>query len=103
MAEGNTRSLQAQGFTKRSSSRRRCSPLLDSGKTPVLARSAVTVDPILSASIQVLLAEGQERLTTTRVAYRAGVSVGTLYQYFPKQAGLLIKALEVSAQFQCGN
>ena len=58
------------------------------------ARSAVTVDAILSATIQVLLAEGQERLTTTRVAYRAGVSVGTLYQYFPNKKALLRAVLE---------
>jgi AcrR family transcriptional regulator len=60
----------------------------------VQARSAVTVDAILSATIQVLLAEGQERLTTTRVAYRAGVSVGTLYQYFPNKKALLRAVLE---------
>jgi len=52
------------------------------------------VDAILSATIQVLLAEGQERLTTTRVAYRAGVSVGTLYQYFPNKQALLRAVLE---------
>jgi len=73
---------------------RTASPLLDPRKTPVQARSAVTVDAILSATIQVLLAEGQERLTTTRVAYRAGVSVGTLYQYFPNKQALLRAVLE---------
>jgi AcrR family transcriptional regulator len=35
------------------------------------------------AAIQVLVRVGKERLTTTLVAARAGVSVGTLYQYFP--------------------
>jgi AcrR family transcriptional regulator len=70
------------------------SPLLDPRKTPVQARSVVTVGAILSATIQVLLAEGQERLTTTRVAPRAGVSVGTLYQYFPNEKALLRAVLE---------
>jgi AcrR family transcriptional regulator len=60
----------------------------------VQARSAVTVDAILSATIQVLLAEGQDRLTTTRVADRAGVSVGTLYQYFPNKQSMLRAVLE---------
>jgi AcrR family transcriptional regulator len=55
----------------------------------VQARSAATVDAILSATIQVLLAAGRDRLTTTRVAHRAGVSVGTLYQYFPNKQALL--------------
>jgi AcrR family transcriptional regulator len=58
------------------------------------ARSAVTVDAILSATIQVLLADSRERLSTTRVAYRAGVSVGTLYQYFPNKQALLRAVLE---------
>jgi AcrR family transcriptional regulator len=37
---------------------------------------------------------GKERLTTTRVASRAGVSVGTLYQYFPNKSSLLQAALK---------
>lgn len=58
-------------------------------KSPVQARSAASVDAILEATIQVLLSAGKERLTTTRVAQRAGVSVGTLYQYFPNKSALL--------------
>lgn len=63
-------------------------------KTPVQARSAQTVDSILQATIQVLRAEGKERLTTTQVARRAGVSVGTLYQYFPNKSALLQASLK---------
>ena len=62
-------------------------------KTPVQARAAVTVRAISEATIQVLLKEGGHRLTTTRVAERAGVSVGTLYQYFPNKQSLLFAAL----------
>ena len=58
-------------------------------KTPLQARSTATVDAILQAAVQVLLAEGKGRLTTTRIAARAGVSVGTLYQYFPNKSSLL--------------
>jgi len=43
------------------------------------------VEAIFEATIQVLLREGADRLTTTRVAARAGVSVGTLYQYYPNK------------------
>jgi AcrR family transcriptional regulator len=51
------------------------------------------VDAILEATIQVLLQVGKEPLTTTKVALRAGVSVGTLYQYFPNKSALLQAAL----------
>src|ERR1039458_5699053 len=63
-------------------------------KTPVQARSTVTVEAISEATIQVLLRHGAERLTTTRVAQRAGVSVGTLYQYYPNKQSLLFAVLE---------
>ena len=66
---------------------------LNPRKTPVQARSTASVDALLEATIQVLLAVGKERLTTTRVAQRAGVSVGTLYQYFPNKSALLQGAL----------
>jgi AcrR family transcriptional regulator len=68
--------------------------VLQPRKTPVQERSAVTVDAILEATIQVLLAVGKERLTTTQVAARAGVSVGTLYQYFPNKSALLQASLK---------
>jgi AcrR family transcriptional regulator len=63
-------------------------------KRPIQARSAVTVEAISEATIQVLLNYGEERLTTTRIAERAGVSVGTLYQYFPNKQSLLFAVLE---------
>lgn len=68
--------------------------VLEPRKSPVQARSAATVDAILEATIQVLLTVGKEQLTTTRVAMRAGVSVGTLYQYFPNKKALLQAALK---------
>ncbi|MBO0797873.1 MAG: TetR/AcrR family transcriptional regulator, partial [Blastocatellia bacterium] len=67
---------------------------LEPRKMPVQARSTVTVEAIYEATIQVLLAVGPDRLTTTRVAERAGVSVGTLYQYFPNKQSLLLSVLE---------
>jgi AcrR family transcriptional regulator len=68
--------------------------VLEPRKSPVQARSAASVDAILEATTQVLLRVGKERLTTTRVALRAGVSVGTLYQYFPNKSALLQAALK---------
>ena len=69
-------------------------PILEPRKTPVQARSAATVEAISEATIQVLLSHGADRLTTTRVAERAGVSVGTLYQYFPNKRSLLFATME---------
>ncbi len=46
---------------------------------------------ILSAAAQVLAKEGAQRFTTARVAERAGVSVGSVYQYFPNKASILFR------------
>jgi AcrR family transcriptional regulator len=72
----------------------RSEAVLEPRKSPVQARSTASVDAILEATIQVLLQVGKERLTTTKVALRAGVSVGTLYQYFPNKSALLKAALK---------
>ena len=72
----------------------RSQAVLEPRRSPVQARSAASVDAILEATIQVLLQVGKERLTTTKVALRAGVSVGTLYQYFPNKSALLKAALK---------
>ncbi len=58
-------------------------------KQPTQERSKHTVSAILEATIRVLDEVGGEALTTTRVAEVAGVSVGTLYQYFPNRDALL--------------
>jgi AcrR family transcriptional regulator len=63
-------------------------------KMPIQTRATVTVGAICEAAIQVLLSHGADRLTTTRVAERAGVSVGTLYQYYPNKRSLLFAAFE---------
>ena len=66
-------------------------PQISSRKQPKQARSAQLVAVILKAAFQVLADEGAHRFTTTRVAERAGVSVGSLYQYFPNKAAILFR------------
>lgn len=69
----------------------RRTPQLYSRKRPKQARSADLVEAILTAAVQVLAKEGIGRFTTARVAERAGVSIGSLYQYFPNKAAILFR------------
>ena len=64
---------------------------VSSRKEPRQARSNDLVSAVLDAAVQVLMAEGAQRFTTARVAERAGVSVGSLYQYFPNKAAILFR------------
>ena len=66
-------------------------PKISSRKAPVQARASDLVAAVLEAAIQVLRAEGAARLTTARIAERAGVSVGSIYQYFPNKASILFR------------
>nr|WP_218576272.1 TetR family transcriptional regulator [Pseudomonas sp. SLFW] len=60
-------------------------------KQPKQARSEASVSIILQAAVQVLAKEGATRFTTARVAEKAGVSIGSLYQYFPNKAAILFR------------
>ena len=62
---------------------------MSSRRKPNQLRSRATVDAISEACLQVLVREGPRRLTTNRIAERAGVSVGTLYQYFTDKEDVL--------------
>ena len=60
-------------------------------KQPTQDRSTATVEAIVEAAIRILRADGWAQLTTTRVAQRAGVSVGSLYQYFPNREAIAVE------------
>jgi AcrR family transcriptional regulator len=64
---------------------------ISSRKQPQQTRSTQLVEDVLEAAIQVLSREGARRFTTARVAEAAGVSVGSLYQYFPNKESILFR------------
>jgi AcrR family transcriptional regulator len=64
-------------------------------KQPIQDRSTKTVEAIVEAAIRILRQGGWAQLTTTRIAEKAGVSVGSLYQYFPNREAI---AIEIARQ-----
>lgn len=62
--------------------------LLQPRKAPRQARATATVDAILEAAARILERDGLDRYSTNGVARVAGVSVGSLYQYFPSKDAL---------------
>lgn len=69
-------------------------PPVPKRKLPLQARAKQTVEVILEAATQILWRSGGDRLTTNRIAERAGVSIGTLYQYFPNKEAILFALIE---------
>ena len=65
------------------SSRSKNDPLYSMRKTPTQKRAKATISAILTAAAQLILEIGYEKTTTNKIADRAGVSIGTLYDYFP--------------------
>lgn len=58
-------------------------------KLPQQDRSKITVDAILTATAHILTQEGYDKASTNRIAERAGISIGSLYQYFPNKESLI--------------
>ncbi len=80
---------------------KRAHEAVDPRKRPLQERSRSTVDTILEAAAQVLERDGYASTTTDGIAARAGVSVGTLYQYFPNKDSILL-ALTVRHGLEAG-
>src|SRR5205085_569397 len=66
-------------------SKRKLSPR----KTPRQERSRATVEALLEATTDILRREGYAKLTTNRIADRAGVNIASLYQYFPGKEAII--------------
>ncbi len=67
-------------------------------KEPRQARSQQMVDLILEATARVLAKNGYARTNTNLIAERAGVSVGSVYQYFPNKDSLIVAVHERHAR-----
>jgi AcrR family transcriptional regulator len=65
--------------------KRRLSPR----KTPRQERSRATVEALLEATADILVRDGYAKLTTNRIADRAGVNIASLYQYFPGKEAIV--------------
>lgn len=63
-------------------------------KRPVQKRSRATVEAILGAATRILEEQGLTGFNTNAVAERAGVSIGSLYQYFPGKDAILVALME---------
>jgi AcrR family transcriptional regulator len=72
----------------------RAVPNREPRKRPIQARSKTMVEMIMRAAARILVREGYEALTTNRVAYEAGASVGSLYQYFSSKQELVAALLD---------
>jgi len=63
-------------------------------RAPKQARAKATVDVLLEAAARLMAEEGSAALTTTRIAKRAGTSVGSVYQYFPDREAIAVALVE---------
>ncbi len=63
-------------------------------KAPTQERAKATVDAIVKATARILVKDGYEATSTNQVAKAAGVSIGSLYQYFPSKEALVMAVME---------
>lgn len=69
-------------------------PLTKARKIATQDRSRATVDALIEATARILVREGFDKASTNRIAELAGVSVGSLYQYFPSKEALVAAVIE---------
>jgi AcrR family transcriptional regulator len=69
-------------------------PLMKPRKAAAQERSRATVDALVEATARILVKEGFDKASTNRIAEVAGVSVGSLYQYFPCKEALVAAVIE---------
>ena len=73
-------------------------PQTNPRKTASQTRSRATVDALIEATARVLIKDGYDRTSTNKIASVAGVSIGSLYQYFPSKEALVAAVIERHAE-----
>lgn len=71
---------------------------LEPRKAPSQERAEATVQSLLDATAAEILEGGYDRMSTNKIAKRAGVSVGSLYQYFPNKEAIVVALRRRSAE-----
>jgi AcrR family transcriptional regulator len=69
-------------------------PLTNPRKHASQERSRATVDALIEATARILVREGFDKASTNRIAEEAGVSVGSLYQYYPGKEALVAAVID---------
>ncbi len=69
-------------------------PLTNPRKHASQQRSRATVDALIEATARILVREGFDRASTNRIAQKAGVSIGSLYQYYPSKEALVAAVID---------
>lgn len=72
----------------------RTKPLTNPRKRASQERSRATVEVLVETTARILVREGFDKASTNRIAERAGVSVGSLYQYFPSKEALVAAVID---------
>src|SRR3569832_52880 len=69
-------------------------PAINPRKDAAQERSRATVDALVEATARILVREGFDKASTNRIADLAGVSIGSLYQYYPSKEALVAAVIE---------
>src|SRR5262249_12927282 len=88
------RNMRNASGSRHSRSRKRPTPAIFPRNRPRQQRSQATVDAILGAAAQVLVKHGYDRANTGLIAETAGVSIGSVYQYYPNKEAVFSALLE---------
>ena len=92
------RAIARIGYSHSGTAANGAQPLTSPRKHASQERSRATVDALVEATARILVREGFDKASTNHIAEQAGVSVGSLYQYFPGKEALIAAVIERHSQ-----